>query len=245
MLLSPFLFFYFLLCLALLGGLLLLIEIEIFSRAFMILGLSPRGALVALLTSLLGSYINVPLYTVSSGPVPMRETVNDFGFTYSIPMEYAGTRTTIAINVGGAIVPIVISAYALIKTPESILPTIVGTAAVAAVAHHFAQPVAGMGIAVPIFIPPLVAALLAIFIARIMRRRWEAHVIAYVSGVMGILIGADLLNLGKVANLGAPVASIGGAGTFDGVFLTGIVAVLIAGLHHSRPHTDQYERSSG
>jgi hypothetical protein len=34
--------------------------------------------------------------------------------------------------------------------------------------------------------------------------------------------------------LGAPVASIGGAGTFDGIFLTAILAVLIAGLSPSR-----------
>jgi uncharacterized membrane protein len=46
---------------------------------------------------------------------------------------------------------------------------------------------------------------------------------------MGTLIGADLTNLDKVRGLGAPVASIGGAGTFDGIFLTGIVAVLLAG----------------
>jgi uncharacterized membrane protein len=42
------------------------------------------------------------------------------------------------------------------------------------------------------------------------------------------LIGADLLNLDAVRGLGAPVASIGGAGTFDGIFLTGIMAVLLA-----------------
>ena len=45
---------------------------------------------------------------------------------------------------------------------------------------------------------------------------------------MGTLIGADLLNLGKIHGLGAPIASIGGAGTFDGVFLSGILAVLLA-----------------
>ena len=56
----------------------------------------------------------------------------------------------------------------------------------------------------------------------------STHVIAYVSGVVGTLIGADLTNLHRIADLGAPVASIGGAGTFDGVFLTGIVAVLLA-----------------
>jgi len=42
------------------------------------------------------------------------------------------------------------------------------------------------------------------------------------------LIGADLLNLGKLQGLGAPVVSIEQLGTFDAVFLTGIVAVLLA-----------------
>jgi uncharacterized membrane protein len=60
--------------------------------------------------------------------------------------------------------------------------------------------------------------------------RTNAAALAYVSGSLGALIGADLLNLGNLQGLGAPVASIGGAGTFDGIFLTGILAVLIASL---------------
>jgi uncharacterized membrane protein len=52
-------------------------------------------------------------------------------------------------------------------------------------------------------------------------------VTAYVGGVLGTLIGADLLNLGKIRNLGAPIASIGGAGTFDGIFLSGFIALLL------------------
>jgi uncharacterized membrane protein len=47
---------------------------------------------------------------------------------------------------------------------------------------------------------------------------------------LGTLIGADLLNLDKVQGLGAPVVSIGGAGTFDGIFVIGILAVLLASL---------------
>ena len=54
--------------------------------------------------------------------------------------------------------------------------------------------------------------------------------LAYVGGTLGTLIGADLANLGKVQKLGAPVASIGGAGTFDGIFIAGITAVLLAAL---------------
>ena len=56
----------------------------------------------------------------------------------------------------------------------------------------------------------------------------------YIAGSLGTLIGADLTNLDKVRGLGAPVASIGGAGTFDGIFLTGILAVLLASLY-ARP----------
>ena len=52
--------------------------------------------------------------------------------------------------------------------------------------------------------------------------------VASISGTFGVLIGADLLNLRNLAALRAPVVSIGGAGTFDGIFLTGIIAVLLA-----------------
>jgi uncharacterized membrane protein len=54
-----------------------------------------------------------------------------------------------------------------------------------------------------------------------------APALAYISGVIGVLLGADLLNLRKVTKLGAPMMSIGGAGTFDGIFLTGIISVLL------------------
>ncbi|MDA4131217.1 MAG: DUF1614 domain-containing protein [Thaumarchaeota archaeon] len=57
-----------------------------------------------------------------------------------------------------------------------------------------------------------------------------AAIVAYISGSMGALIGADLTNLRGITKLGAPVVSIGGAGTFDGVFLTGIIAVLIVSI---------------
>ena len=51
--------------------------------------------------------------------------------------------------------------------------------------------------------------------------------LAYISGTLGVLIGADLMRLRDVRKLATPFASIGGAGTFDGIFLTGIIAVLL------------------
>jgi len=110
----------------------------------------------------------------------------------------------------------------------------IATAIVALVLHWLAHPVPGIGIAVPVFFPAIVTAVVALLLSR-----GNAAPLAYIAGSMGTLIGADLTNLDKVAGLGAPVASIGGAGTFDGIFLTGIVAVLLAGLYYPRQRAAQ------
>ena len=77
--------------------------------------------------------------------------------------------------------------------------------------------------------PVVVTAIVAMILSR-----EEAAPLAYIAGGLGTLIGADLTNLDKVRDLGAPAASIGGAGTFDSIFLTAILAVLLAS-SYARP----------
>jgi len=129
----------------------------------------------------------------------------------------------IAVNMGGAVIPALLSLYLLIKN-RMWRNGLVATAVITAIIHMLAYPVPGVGIAVPVLVPPIATALVAVLIAR-----ENAAALAYVSGSLGTLIGADLLNLDTVRGLGAPVVTIGGAGTFDGIFLTGIMAVLLAG----------------
>jgi len=143
---------------------------------------------------------------------------------YVIPRVIESPRTVIAVNVGGALIPFLLSLYLVFKM-KLYGRALLAVSVVAIIVHTMAHPVRGVGIAEPIFIPPLVATVVAFLIS-------QAHAapLAYVGGSLGTLIGADLLNLGKITGLGAPVASIGGAGTFDGIFLTGILAVLIAAI---------------
>ncbi len=145
-----------------------------------------------------------------------------FGRTYFVPETIEQGATVVALNVGGALIPILISLYLVLRT-RLYGRMLIGVAFVAAVVHSLARIVPGMGIVVPMFVPPLVAAGIALLLAF-----RKAPPVAYVSGSMGTLVGADLLNLGRIADLGAPIVSIGGAGTFDGVFLTGIIAGLLA-----------------
>lgn len=225
MIFAPFVFIYAVIFLLGLAFLFVLIEIHVIDYVFVALGLPPHLAFIALLVSFVGSYFNIPITQVEGGPVHPAAMVRRFGVRYQVPMRYASGTTTVAINVGGAIVPVAISAYVLIHFPAIFIPAILGTAIVTLVVHRFARPVPGMGIATPMLIPPIVAAIVGGLLGATSH---HADAVAYVSGVMGTLIGADLLNLRRLRELGAPVASIGGAGTFDGIFLTGIVAVLLA-----------------
>jgi len=127
----------------------------------------------------------------------------------------------IAVNVGGAVVPVILSLYLLPRAP--LLPTIIATIIVTIVAKALAKPVPGVGITLPAFIPPLVAAASAILLSP-----HNAAPVAYISGVLGTLIGADLLNLPHFKDLNSHAISIGGAGIFDGIFLVGVVAALLA-----------------
>lgn len=216
--------FFFILA-ALLALLVILIQINILRYAYERLGVSSAAALLLLFASLVGSYINIPLWEFPERVVETgQEVVSYFGMDYVVPVIEQQSGTVVAINIGGAVIPTLLSLYLLVRNALW-WPGLITTAVVTAVVHAMAEPVQGVGIAVPIFVPPLVAAITAVLMAR---RR--AAAVAYAGGSLGTLIGADLLNLDVVRGLGAPFASIGGAGTFDGIFLTGIVAVLLASL---------------
>jgi uncharacterized membrane protein len=197
------------------------IQVGLISYVYERLGIDANIILPLLLLSLLGSAVNIPITEASGGPRVSQQVVDFFGMRYVIPVIEQREQTVIAINVGGAVVPTVISLYLLLTT-GLFLSGVVGIAIVSAIVHRMAQLVPGVGIAVPLFIPPVVAAATGILLAPD-----HAPALAYIAGTMGCLIGADLLNLHRLAGLGAPVASIGGAGTFDGIFLTGIIAVLL------------------
>ncbi|PYM64398.1 MAG: hypothetical protein DME11_13865 [Candidatus Rokuibacteriota bacterium] len=222
MIYAPFTLLLLLLLVALLAVFVVLVEMRVLAYAYRKVGVRPRYAFAVMLLSLLGSHVNIPLYSVPGRRVLRPHEISMFGRTYIVPDAVETGATVVALNVGGALIPILVSIYLVART-RLYGRMAIGVAIVAAVVHSLAQIVPGMGIAVPMFIPPLVAAGVGLLLA--FRR---APPVAYVSGSMGTLVGADLLNLDRIAQLGAPIVSIGGAGTFDGVFLTGIIAGLLA-----------------
>ena len=221
---SPFSLIYLLIFLFLVGFLLAFVQIGILTVAFDKLGLSPHSAILLLLLSLFGSAINLPLFSVSAHrPATLENLPPQLqGLLRQAMKEFRG-KTIIAVNLGGCIIPVAFCLYLLGQHALPLLQVVPAIGLVSLVCYFFSRPVPGLGIGMPIFVAPIAAAVVALLI-----NQEHSAPLAYISGTLGVLIGADIMRLSTIRSMGVPMASIGGAGTFDGIFLTGIIAVLLA-----------------
>jgi uncharacterized membrane protein len=210
----------FILALAFLIG---FVQVGLISIAFDKLGLSPSSVYLLLLCTLGGSLINLPLFSLKAdSAVPPKIPAELARLPFFKTLPFTG-KTMVAINVGGAVVPICFSLFLIAHNPLNPLQIAIAVAVVAIIARTISRPIPGIGIGIPMLIAPIATALIATMLDPQQRAPQ-----AYIGGTLGVLIGADLTRLKDIRKLGAPIASIGGAGTFDGVFLTGLIAVLLA-----------------
>jgi uncharacterized membrane protein len=218
-------------CLSLLvlGGVLLLpfVLANVVFAALGKLGLGPTSSLLAALGMFGGSLINIPVARVEHERTVeyLPDRVLGLHRLLSRPVQRR-SYTVIAVNVGGCLVPTALAGYQAARIAleaPSVLPAAGGTLLInVAVCYYVARPVPDTGIAMPAFLPAGAAALCALLLAP----EW-APPVAFTAGVLGPLLGADFLHLDDIADIGTGMASIGGAGTFDGIVLSGLVATLL------------------
>jgi uncharacterized membrane protein len=167
-----------------------------------------------------GSFVNIP---VRARTVTSAGELRESGpWVFWVPAHLE--RQVLAVNLGGAVIPALVSCWLVTQAPLWKLG--LATAALVVATHRLARIKPGSGIVMPLLAAPLLAATLALLLS-MHGRPAEAPAIAYVAGSMGTLISADLLNLGRLRTIGSGIVSIGGAGVLDGVFLVGLVAVLL------------------
>ena len=199
------------------------VQLGVLQLAFHKLGLSADSAALLLMVTLFGSLLNLPLFTVPTDPAEQERRLRDIPRALLARIKVIPGRTVIAVNVGGCVVPLAFSLYLFNLSQPGVLHTITAVATVAMVSYGISFSVPRVGIAMPVLVAPLTAA-----VAAVMLDPEQAPALAYIGGTLGVLIGADILRLKDIGRLGEPMASIGGAGSFDGIFVTGIVAVLLA-----------------
>ena len=201
---------------------------EIFLTAMVKLHLTPEMGFFVVIGIFLGSVINIPVTRIRREEEFLVDPLTMFGLGGWWPKLHRTRReTVIAVNVGGCIIPTLIAVYeaghVVTQGMRSLVLLVVAVLINVAVCYWVAKPVPGIGIAMPAFLPPFVAASVALWLMP-----QEAPAVAFVVGVMGPLLGADLLHLREIPGMATGIASIGGAGTFDGIVLSGILAAYLA-----------------
>jgi uncharacterized membrane protein len=192
------------------------------------LGLSPGVALLAAFGIFFGGLINIPVARLPREQQIEYAQVRMFGLNRLFPVRprHMG-YTIIAINVGGGLVPLVIALYELFRVSAmglgAVLPALAAVTINIILSYILARPVPGVGIAMPALAPGLTAAAAALLLAP-----GFAPPVAFAAGVLGPLVGADLLHLNDIKRIATGTASIGGAGTFDGIVISALVATLLA-----------------
>lgn len=193
------------------------------------LHLSPQTAFQLMVAIIIGGLINIPVRRIPHQQPVSSNLLAVIGLDGKIPAWLNRQRheTIIAVNVGGALIPTGIALYQLLylmPLGEAVIWAVIVAVTVNVVVSYFvATPIANVGIVMPGFVAPLTAVLSALILAPD-----HAPPVAFVAGVLGPLIGADLLHVDEIAKTPTGVASIGGAGTFDGIVLSGILAAYLA-----------------
>jgi uncharacterized membrane protein len=201
---------------------------QLFTTAVMKLRLDSSTAILLIIGIILGGAINIPLKRIARSDALIEDPLAILGLPGRWPrFQRIRQETIIAVNVGGCLIPAGLAIYEighlLFDSPQSLPWLAIAVAINIAICYRLAQPVSGVGITLPGLVPAAVAAVSAFWLVP-----EQAPQVAFVAGVLGPLIGADLLHLRDIATLETGVASIGGAGTFDGIVLSGIVAAYLA-----------------
>ena len=208
-----------------------LLLLGIIGAAFTRMGFSWVAALAVVFLMLAGSAVNIPLYRVKREVLRVvhdgtMEFGSDTAFSHGQPWV-----TNVSLNLGGAIIPIMVSAYlihqaVLIPGTSLLLPVCTGIILVSGITYLSTRMDPRTGIHVPLIVPALTALLIAYVVSG--GPGATASVSAFVSGVAGTLIGGNIARLPQVKDLETGDVSIGGAGTFGSVFICCLLPALIA-----------------
>src|ERR1700723_1229939 len=89
--------------------LVLLLIFRALRQAYLSLGISSSTAMLLLFGSLIGSYFNIPIAVLPHEPMVSDRVIDFFGMQYNVPVVENFAGTVIAVNVGGAVIPTLMS----------------------------------------------------------------------------------------------------------------------------------------
>jgi uncharacterized membrane protein len=209
-----------------------LLLVNLMRSALERLHLSPAAALISVIGIFIGSLFNLPVYRIRREEMQPVNAATWFGPLFWAPRwQRLRHDTVIAINVGGCVIPMVLAVWQVRHVWEAggwpLTALVISVLADVAVCYRLARPVPGLGILLPGFAAAMVAVGMSWLLLSGPAELPYRPPVAFVAGVLGPLVGADLLHLRHITRVPVGMLSIGGAGTFDGIVLSSFLATLM------------------
>lgn len=214
------------------------LPLSIVTEAFSRLGVTPVQGVLLLIAILLGRTVNIPVYTSERLVMVSRTSSveflrNQLGGHIQVEQQPENElrKQQFAVNLGGCIIPVLLSMMFMLRSSGELGDVgalgwiALSTVVVAAAGYAMVKPDIMAGLRIPVFVPAI-ATLITVWL---LVPKPIAPMAAYVSGSIGTILGACVAPLltPRIRNsIAAPVVSIGGSGTFGGIFLAGILAVV-------------------
>jgi len=196
------------------------------------IGINPLLALTLTLGSLLTSYINITVAEITYY-APFTP-FSDLMKLFPIPIIMQRVdKLFLELNVGGAIIPVAVSIYLILTyliNNTAVMAFFIMSLIISSFINWLdSRVIPGIGVALPTALPVLLT-LTFTLIATIL---FHANPLgfSYSLGSLSTLIGADLLNIGRVVRSMRGYVAIGGAGVFDGIYITGLASLVLASLY--------------
>jgi uncharacterized membrane protein len=206
-----------------------LISAGYFSQLFSIVGINKDIAIIVSIAisflSLFSSPFNLVLKEVKKEAIAIEEDV-----VFFIPrISRRNMNTLVAINLGGALIPVGVSLFLMYELQGYSIYFIINILIVTIISKFFSRVIRGIGV----IMHPIIPSVFSVITSYVLFYKFHFLIplSAYIGSILGTLIGADLLNLRRIINEARPqIISIGGMGTFDGIFVSGIISVFISEL---------------
>ena len=201
---------------------------EVLAAALLKLRLEPHAAILIVAAMLLGGAVNIPVKRIPRKELVAVHPFAALGLARFWPqLRWVRQETVIAINLGGCVIPGGLALYEAIqlfrRDQSAVLAVGVAVLINIVVCYFLAKPEPQIGIRMRPIVPAVTAAASAWLLDQA-----QAPAVAFIAGVIGPLVGADLLHLKQFVKETTGMASIGGAGSFDGIVLSAIFAVYLA-----------------
>ncbi|MDY6958269.1 MAG: DUF1614 domain-containing protein [Halobacteriota archaeon] len=188
--------------------------------------LAPTTLFIWITAMLCLSVVEIPVYKFKTKkPDYSPEEQKLLEEIYAVPVAEelregtAAYMSSVTLNVGGSILPIILSFYLLAVGP--MIEILVILLIMVVITYVFSTIRDGIGVVVPSYIGLLVVPLAFVLVE-------DAAPVIFITGVCGILLGIITKLLSMEEENGSAYFNIGGSGNFNAIFITIILSVLLS-----------------